>query len=298
MRKKLLLLILCLSINILVAAQDAKKADTREFFLVNRVKKSASRINAANKQNAGKKSIATKNNSKADNKLANKLDSKIENSLANESTNNLEDEPIALGYTLYLRDEKGEGIRVDPEKVFKSGDNLRLAFEPSIDGYLYIFYVENESTPILLYPDVKLDNGDNRCQAHVPLEIPSRTTKDPKNQWFSFTGPPAKEKLYVVLTREPLSNIPTGEKLIKYSLEHNTDFKPSNETWEIIKAKIGEPCLISKTNDYGQKQTDVETRALTRKFSLGTSAPAPSTITVSSSKDTKIFATLVELIHK
>lgn len=283
MKKLILLLGFILSLNIVVIAQEGKTVDSREYFLSTRIKNpttNTNKVRIAHKpiHRPTKKATTIEKSDKKD---------------VMESAN----EPIGLGYTLYLRDEKDNGIRVDPEREFKSGDAVRLALEPSIEGYLYIFYVENEESPELLYPDARLNAGDNTVKAHVPYEIPSRTAKDPNLRWFFFSGEPAKEKLYVMVTKSPLPQVPTGAALVKYYQENKTTFKPSSETWAIVKAKADEPNLISKSNDYGQKQTDVENSAINRKLSLGNSAPAPSTIKVSRSSNTDAFATIVELKH-
>lgn len=279
MKKFIILLGFILGFNILVIAQEGKKVDTREFFLSSRIKKSTATTKANTTKRPTKKASTDKTK-----EISNVTEP--------------EQEPIGLGYTLYLRDEKDNGVRVDPERVFKSGDAVRLSLEPSLEGYLYIFYVENEGEPELLYPDARLNAGDNIVKAHVPLEIPSRTAKDPNLRWFFFSGDPAKEKLYVMVTKSPLPKVPIGKELVKYQQENKATFKPSSETWEIVKAKASEPNLVSKNDDYGQQQTEIENKAVTRKLGLGNSAPAPSTIKLSKSTTTDVFATVVELIHK
>jgi hypothetical protein len=79
---------------------------------------------------------------------------------------------IGIGYTLYMRDPEGNAIRVDPTREFRAGDRIRLSIESNTDGYLYIFHTENNGEPQMLYPDTRLEQGDNRIEAHVPYEIP------------------------------------------------------------------------------------------------------------------------------
>src|SRR5687768_5292497 len=50
---------------------------------------------------------------------------------------------IGLGYTVFMREPSGRAIRVEPTREFRTGDRIRLAFEPNVDGYLYIFDSEN-----------------------------------------------------------------------------------------------------------------------------------------------------------
>jgi len=280
MKKCVLLLGFTLSINLLVIAQEARTLDSREFFLNSRIKK------------AGTSSSEAKATKRPAKKVTADKTEEVKN-VTQPETN-----PIGLGYTLYLRDENDNGIRVDPERIFKSGDAVRLSLEPNIDGYLYIFYVENEGEPELLYPNARLNNGDNSVKAHVPVEIPSRDVKELDLRWFFFSGDPAKEKLYVLVAKTPLPKVPIGKELILYYEKNKIGFKPSNETWKIVKTKANEPNLTSKSKDYGQKQTEIENKAITRKLGLGNNAPVPSIIQTSKSSSSDIFATLVELTHK
>ena len=100
---------------------------------------------------------------------------------------------IGLGYTLYMRDSGGNAVRVDPAQEFHAGDRIRLSLETNTDGYLYIFHTENDNNPEMLYPDVHLEKGSNRVEAHVPYEIP--WNEPGVENWFKFDANPANERL-------------------------------------------------------------------------------------------------------
>src|SRR5574341_908006 len=57
---------------------------------------------------------------------------------------------IGLGYTLFMREPSGRSIRVEPTREFRTGDRIRLALEPSVDGYLYIFDSEDGGSPKMI----------------------------------------------------------------------------------------------------------------------------------------------------
>jgi hypothetical protein len=75
---------------------------------------------------------------------------------------------IGLGYTLYQRAESGEVKRVRASQPFYENDQVRFVIEPNIDGYLYIFYTENDGEPEMIFPDHRLSQGANQVKAHVP----------------------------------------------------------------------------------------------------------------------------------
>lgn len=203
---------------------------------------------------------------------------------------------IGLGYTLYMRNEDGSAMRVDPSREFRAGDRIRLSLETNTDGYLYIFHTENNGEPQMLYPDVRLERGDNRIEAHVPYEIP--WNEPGVENWFKFDANPANERLYIVVTREPLPGVPTGQALVNYCGQNRCPWQPPTGVWAQLKssgqAKVG----VVKSKSYGQKQSQTEQVAVTRGLGLDQTAPEPSVIRMNASSNLPILVTAVDLIHK
>ena len=203
---------------------------------------------------------------------------------------------IGLGYTLYMRDATGAAVRVDPTQEFHAGDRIRLSLEANTDGYLYIFHTENNGEPEMLYPDTRLEKGANRIQAHVPYEIP--WNEPGVENWFKFDANPAMERLYVVVTREPLPGIPIGDALVSYCGQNRCPWQPPVGVWAQVKtngqAKVG----IVKSSSYGQRQTNLEREATTRGLGLDQAAPEPSVIRMNVSSTAPILVTAVDLIHR
>ncbi|HKC62284.1 MAG TPA: DUF4384 domain-containing protein [Pyrinomonadaceae bacterium] len=203
---------------------------------------------------------------------------------------------IGLGYTIYMRDASGNAVRVDPSQEFHAGDRIRLALESNTDGYLYIFHTENDSNPEMLYPDVRLEKGANRIQAHVPYEIP---WNEPNvENWFKFDETPANERLYIVISRQPLPSIPVGESLVDYCAKNSCPWHPRVEDWAKVKMNVQTKVGIVKSSSYGQKQTAAEREATTRGLGLDQSAPEPSVIRMNASSNAPVLVTAVDLIHK
>ena len=203
---------------------------------------------------------------------------------------------IGLGYSLYMRDDQGNAVRVDPAREFRAGDRIRLALETNTDGYLYIFHTENDGEPQMLYPDVRLEQGDNRIQAHVPYEIP--WNEPGVENWFKFDANPANERLYVVVTREPLPGVPTGDALVNYCGQNRCPWRAPAGAWAQLKASGQAKVGVVKSKTYGQKQTQAEQVAVTRGIGLEQTAPEPSVIRMNASSNLPILITAVDLIHR
>ncbi|HVG28304.1 MAG TPA: DUF4384 domain-containing protein [Pyrinomonadaceae bacterium] len=208
---------------------------------------------------------------------------------------------IGLGYTLFMRDAAGGAVRVSPAREFKSGESIRLLVESNTDGYLYVFNAEGDATPQLIFPDARLNRGDNRIAAHVPHEIPSGKERDERLRWFVFNDAPASEHVYVVVSRQPLEGVPTGEELVKLCAESGQAcaWKPEAEQWAALKAaNAGDQIALSQLKDEGRAQTNAEREAATRGLGLRADAPLPSVIYMIASSNANVLVATVDLIHK
>jgi len=207
---------------------------------------------------------------------------------------------IGLGYTMFMREAAGRSIRVDPAREFRTGDRIRLALEPSVDGYLYIFDSEEGGVPKMIYPDARLNGGDNWIEAHVPVEIPSSEEPEERLRWFEFYGQPGNDRIYIVLTREPLPLVPTGDALVAFcgAKENKCPWQPPAEAWARIDGARSAQVRVAKTDNFGQAQTEREQVATTRGLGLDQSVPPPSVIRMNVSTSAPILVTVLDLIHK
>jgi hypothetical protein len=207
---------------------------------------------------------------------------------------------IGLGYTIFMRDASGRSIRVEPSREFRTGDRIRLALEPSVDGFLYIFDSEDGGSPKMIYPDPRLDGGDNWIEAHVPIEVPSSEESEDRLRWFEFYGQPGGDRIFVVLTRQPLPIVPTGDDLVALcsSSKDKCPWQPPADVWEKIDNATKAEVKVATTKNFGEAQTEHERVAMTRGLGLDQSIPPPSVIRMSASSRESILVTILDLIHK
>jgi len=272
-------LILC--VGLLVFAQEQGEEDARELFLSSRPIKSNSEASA-----------------KADVKPSENSDTRKSRAGGNKNSaaGDQKSKRIGIGYTLYKRGTNGKPISVDPSYKFQNGDAVRATIESNIDGYLYIIYAENDENPTLLFPDHRLKNGNNEVAMHAPYEVPSSKDENPQRRWFFFSGEPSIDKLYIIVSLDPIAGVPIGEELGEYYQKNKARWSPSAELWVKIKEKAKPPALISKTKTFGQTQSKTEEEAIGRSLSLYEDAPQPSVVSIGSAKD--VFVSVIELTHK
>jgi len=208
--------------------------------------------------------------------------------------------PIGLGYTIFMRDPSGRSIRTEPGREFRTGDRIRLALEPSVDGYLYIFDSEDGGPPKMIYPDPRLDGGDNWIEAHVPIEVPSSEETEERLRWFEFYGQPGGDRIYVVVSREPLPIVPTGDDLVALcgASKDKCPWQPPADVWAKIDTATKAEVKVATTKNFGEAQTEHERVAMTRGLGLDKSIPPPSVIRISASSREPVLVTVLDLVHK
>ena len=218
----------------------------------------------------------------------------------NKNSNRAPLQAIALGYTMFLRDVNGRAVRIDPTREFHNGDRIRISLEPNIDGYLYVFHTEGDGQPEMIFPDARLEGGENWVEAHVPMDVPSTVETDERLKWFQFYGNAATEHLFVVLAREPLAEVPIAETLASLcsTNKENCPWHPTADVWTRIQQAAKADVKVVTSNTTGQAQTEKEQVATTRGLGLDQSAPQPSVIRMSASTGAPVLVTMLDLVHK
>jgi hypothetical protein len=99
-----------------------------------------------------------------------------------------------------LKREGSESVEVGSNEVFRSGDRIRLRVEVNGSGYLYIIHRGSSGVWKPLFPSAEVAGGDNRVEKGKPYEIPPGYV-------FTFDEQPGEERLFIVLSRQPESDL-------------------------------------------------------------------------------------------
>ena len=198
--------------------------------------------------------------------------------------------PLGLRYSILKRESSGS-IEVDPETVFQSGDKIRLRVDVNTAGYLYIINRGSSGNWNPLFPSAKIANGDNRVQKGIQYEIPPGFV-------FTFDEQPGTEKLFVVFSRKPVSDL---EDLI-YSLtggqKQNLPAKADSSKVLLAQANIQDGMIERLRNVYSR---DLIIEKVDETKTPPPSAPekekAVYVVNPSRSADSRLVADIT-LIHK
>jgi hypothetical protein len=208
--------------------------------------------------------------------------------------------PIGLGCTLFKRGPRDTAVRVSARREFRAGDAVRFMIESNISGYLYVFHVENDGPAKMIFPDARLQGGNNFVQAHVPREVPSSREEDPEFRWFHFNQSVAIERFYHIVTRERLPDVLVEERLVAYCRDkpESCPWRPSAMQWKQLLTKADTAAHESQSRKIGQAQTTVERDRILRDVGLPSGAPTPTKVKMNVSPGAEILMMNVDLIHK
>jgi hypothetical protein len=100
---------------------------------------------------------------------------------------------IGLSYWIELMgSDAGSGTAVTDERVFRSGERIRLHFRGNTDGRIMILQIGSSARASILFPDAAKGLSDDLLRANRERILPAST------HWFRFDDTPGIDKLVVV----------------------------------------------------------------------------------------------------
>jgi hypothetical protein len=209
--------------------------------------------------------------------------------------------PLALGYTMLLKDDTGRLFVADPSREFKTGERFAVALETNADGYLYMFSAENGRDPELLFPNAQIEGGANAVAAHARATFPTGAAAE-EEHFIEFTAPAATEHLFIIFSRRPLGEVPAGEALVKFCGKDPEDcaWRPTAAQWAgILKGARGRGVTEAKGTQLAQAAPPPATPGtLQRGLKVKKEDPRPAVVRVNDSPDADVLVTEIVLKHK
>lgn len=133
---------------------------------------------------------------------------------------------LSMQWWLMIRNRDCHPQEIDPEANFVNDDQLRLGAKVNQQGRLYILLsVQDRQDAILIYPDPRINNGNNlitkNLEVLVPYRCPGKPNKDDRcpasvdpstDCWWNMTKPYGDKYITLIFSREKINSL---ESLIK-----------------------------------------------------------------------------------
>jgi hypothetical protein len=165
--------------------------------------------------------------------------------------------------------------RLSSATKVRPGDRLRFTIEASGEGYLYVVsreqYTDGSFGPAnLIFPTTRIRNGDNRVSPGVLVGLPALEDNPPFFTLEKGRGNQVAETVSILITPEPLPNLPVGRNAVALSEEQFAQWRQYDATIEKIELKQPE------VKGYTAAEHAAERALKTRKLTQGD--PLPQTI--------------------
>lgn len=149
-------------------------------------------------------------------------------------------------------------VTENPEAALAAGDQIAIRVEPNLDGHLYVFFHAEGGSPAMIYPNVERAASD--VKGATAIEVPSSEAL--KSQWWEVRDGPGIDRLYLVLSREPLEGVPVGEALVKHcaTIRGRCYWKPAAPLWERIVREARAGVLSPEVPDAAKPARGTRTR--------------------------------------
>ena len=140
--------------------------------------------------------------------------------------------------------------RVSSETTFRAGDKVRFAVESAAEGYLYIVDSElhtdgSPGEPFLIFPGSAKE--DNKVRPGVLVEVPDQSEDLPYFNMTPKSKDYAGELLTVIVSPNPLTNLPTGARGQLINARELAELEANNEVE-----------LFAKTDGVGETYSEAE----------------------------------------
>jgi len=172
---------------------------------------------------------------------------------------------------LLLQDEDKDGNewtpqRVEAETSFAADERVRLSIESSRGGYLYVIDREQyadgtTSDPYLIFPTLRLHDGDNSVAAGKVIELPERNAFRLKSPRPDYRG----EQLTLIVTAEPLAQITVGPRMQKLDARQVEQWE---RQWAAPVERFEMVGGAGKSYTKAEKEAGAEGRLLTQEDEL------------------------------
>lgn len=131
---------------------------------------------------------------------------------------------LTLQWRWLERGDNNVQREVDPNQVFRNGDQLKLAVTTNQNGYLYVIHRMDNGDGKLVFPDPRSNDGRNEVTKNREYTVPSfcPSFEDPNDCWWEMAPPSGRENFIVVFSRDQFEKLPERVTLKDDEYEYPT----------------------------------------------------------------------------
>jgi hypothetical protein len=171
--------------------------------------------------------------------------------------------------------------RASLETPVSAEEFVRLSIESAQKGYMYVIdrdlYADgSESVPTLIFPTLRLRNGDNRVQPGIPIEIPHSDDRPPVFRMKKTRPDQTSLRLTIIVAPQRLSEVMPSQNALSLKPDQLTKWE---RDWGAKTEQFENTALVGKAYTLIEQQA-----AKSNGHALSPGSPPPSMIMTSVGK--------------
>jgi hypothetical protein len=116
---------------------------------------------------------------------------------------------LTIEYKVVKSDDDGNPVETSPTTIFQTGDRYQLRIKTNQEGYLHIIAQTDGHDGEIIFPDSRINNGNNFIRAEKEFTVPSNCGPDQIEKrtglcWLWMQPPAGKEIFTIIFSREAI----------------------------------------------------------------------------------------------
>lgn len=119
---------------------------------------------------------------------------------------------LTVQYRVLIKRTDGSEGESSLASVFHTGDRLRLGVTANQDGFLYVVYQKEGEDGQIMFPDSRVNHGENYVSNNAEFVLPpiNCPDPDPNHCWYEVTADPEQEYFIIVFSRDQITDLPNS----------------------------------------------------------------------------------------
>jgi hypothetical protein len=106
---------------------------------------------------------------------------------------------LTIEFRVLKQGEDGSAVEINPGAIFYTGDQLQLRIKPNQDGYLHIIQHTEGHDGEIIFPETRINNGQNFVKKNEEIIVPSNCEEIRKDNCWLLVGPPTGREIFTVI---------------------------------------------------------------------------------------------------
>ncbi len=123
---------------------------------------------------------------------------------------------LTIQWRVLKQNAQGKAVEIDPALPLYTGDRIQFAVKVNQNGYLYLIQNTDGDEGETIFPDARLNGGNNYVKKDVEVVLPFNCDEGHKDDcWYLMEPPDGREDVTVIFSRDKITSLPNDSEEAK-----------------------------------------------------------------------------------